>query len=478
MNPMHTPEVIFQEENLFELLSYPVFLFSVNYQNQIFLNKVNNAGLIVFGSEIMNFKEDFPEFLNSFSPTIVLDIVKIMNGKEIPSKTIEWDKSILDFNPTTSQKSYHFLVDFAKVNNSKVLMTLKDITHIIQQQDAIKESLDLNFGLHAEVSPLGIMVLDCSGTIIFANPTSTKLLGWIDGKTSLVEGRNIFNLSIIRDNQEIVIGIEKLLKGQPLVEDELRINSGFSIKVMKLYGSPRFSANDTLEGAILTWAEVTDLIQAQMNLQYQKNELSELASIMRHDLINYLQNIMGYAEILELGTQDEFRQYCKKIKNNALHIQKVLNTSYELAESGKIIEMKEEIDLDEVVDEIAKMTIPDTINFLKSTLPIVSCDKEKVTQIFQNLFKNAVIHGKPSFIEIEFTNQNINEDRISIKNDGILIPEEIQDKVFERGFTTSKEGSGLGLYITKKLCTAHQWKIFIEVTDVTTFHIDIPKISS
>ena len=285
-------------------------------------------------------------------------------------------------------------------------------------------------------------------------------------------------MSIIKNKQEIVVGIEKLLKGQPLVEDELRVNSGLSVKVMKLYGSPRFSANDTLEGAILTWAEVTDLIQAQTNLQHQKNELSELASIMRHDLINYLQNIMGYAEILELGTQDEFRDYSKKIRNNALHIQKVLNTSYELAESGKIIEMKEEIDLGEVVDEIAKMTIPNTINFSKNTLPIVSCDKEKVTQIFQNLFKNAVIHGKPSFIEIEFTNQNINEDRISVKNDGILIPEEIQDKVFERGFTTSKEGSGLGLYITKKLCTAHQWKIFLEVTDVTTFHIEMPKISS
>ena len=56
------------------------------------------------------------------------------------------------------------------------------------------------------------------------------------------------------------------------------------------------------------------------------------------------------------------------------------------------------------------------------------------------------------------------------------IPEEILDKVFERGFTTSKEGSGLGLYITKKLCNAHKWNIVLEVTDVTMFHIKIPKI--
>ena len=76
---MHNPEVTFQEENLFELLSNPAFLFTVNNQNQIFLYRVNNAGLIAFGSEIMKFKEDFPEFLNNFSPTIVLDIVKIIH---------------------------------------------------------------------------------------------------------------------------------------------------------------------------------------------------------------------------------------------------------------------------------------------------------------------------------------------------------------------------------------------------------------
>jgi signal transduction histidine kinase len=186
---------------------------------------------------------------------------------------------------------------------------------------------------------------------------------------------------------------------------------------------------------------------------------------------------MGYAEILELKSQDEYSEFSKKILKNAVHIQKVLTRSYELAEAGKIIEKKEKIDLNKVADEIAKMTIPATIKFSKNTLPSLKCDKEKVTQIFQNLFKNAVIHGNPTFINIEFYNQNNNEDRISVRNDGNLIPEEIRKKVFDRGFTTSKEGSGLGLYITKKLCNAHQWTISLEVTDITSFHIRIPKLS-
>ena len=49
------------------------------------------------------------------------------------------------------------------------------------------------------------------------------------------------------------------------------------------------------------------------NLKQQKNELSELASVMKHDLMNYLHNIMGYAEILELESDDEYSEYCKKI---------------------------------------------------------------------------------------------------------------------------------------------------------------------
>jgi PAS domain S-box-containing protein len=468
-------EVSIQEENLFELLPNPAFLFRVNDQNQIFLYRVNKIGMDVFGTEIIEFKDDFPVFLNQFSPNLLIDIIKIRNGKEVPSKKIIWNKG--KFDPAKKQKIYHFLADYVKASESMVLMTLKDITEIIQHQDAVKESLDLNFGLHAEFSPLGIMILDTQGNIIFANPTSTKLLGWIDGKTTLVEGRNIFNLSIIKNKPETANGIEKLLKGQPLVEDELRIESGLGVKVMKLYGSPRFTANDKVEGAILTWAEVTDLIQAQTNLQNQKNELGELASVMRHDLMNYLHNIMGYAEILELKSQDEYSEFSKKILKNALHIQKVLTRSYELAEAGKIIEKKEKIDLNKVADEIAKMTIPATIKFSKNTLPSLKCDKEKVTQIFQNLVKNAVIHGNPTFINIEFYNQNNYEDRISVRNDGNLIPEDIQNKVFDRGFTTSKDGSGLGLYITRKLCNAHQWTLSLEVTDMTSFHIRIPKLS-
>jgi PAS domain S-box-containing protein len=468
-------EVSIQKEDLFELLPNPAFLFRVNDQNQIFLYRVNKIGMDVFGTEIIEFKDDFPVFLNQFSPNLLIDIIKIRNGKEVPSKQIIWNKGKID--PAKQQNIYHFLADYVKASESMVLMTLKDITEIVQHQDAVKESLDLNFGLHAEFSPLGIMILDTQGKIIFANPTSTKLLGWIDGETTLVEGRNIFNLSIIKNKPETANGIEKLLNGQPLVEDELRIESGLGVKVMKLYGSPRFTANDKVEGAILTWAEVTDLIQAQTNLQNQKNELGELASVMRHDLMNYLHNIMGYAEILELKSQDEYSEFSKKILKNAVHIQKVLTRSYELAEAGKIIEKKEKIDLNKVADEIAKMTIPATIKFSKNTLPSLKCDKEKVTQIFQNLFKNAVIHGNPTFINIEFYNQNNNEDRISVRNDGNLIPEEIRKKVFDRGFTTSKEGSGLGLYITKKLCNAHQWTISLEVTDITSFHIRIPKLS-
>ena len=349
-------------------------------------------------------------------------------------------------------------------------MELKEITELIEQQDAVEESLDMNFGLHAEFSPLGIMVLDAKGVIILANPTSTKLFGWVDGQSTLVEGRNIFDMSIIKDDPKAQDGIKKLLKGQPLVENEVRINTGLSTKVMKMYGSPRFTVNDNLDGAILTYADVTDLIHAQEELQHQKNELSELASVMRHDLMNYLHNIIGFVEVLELGPSNE---YIERIIQNANHIKNVFNRSHELAEAGKIIEKKEEVDIGKLVDKLAEMIIPKSIRFNRTNLPVLLCDEAKVIQIFHNLFKNAVIHGNPSLIEVEFVTSTITSNRITVRNDGNLIPEEDRDKVFDRGFTSSDQGSGLGLYITKKLCIAHQWDILLEVTDVTMFHIDI-----
>ncbi len=96
--------------------------------------------------------------------------------------------------------------------------------------------------------------------------------------------------------------------------------------------------------------------------------------------------------------------------------------------------------------------------------------------VFENLIGSAVKHGKASRIEVNIQKSE-NSVRIRIADDGKGIP--VMDKIFEEGFTTGS-GSGLGLYIVKKLVESFGGSIKVErsVPRGTVFVLEFPRIVS
>jgi two-component system sensor histidine kinase VanS len=138
------------------------------------------------------------------------------------------------------------------------------------------------------------------------------------------------------------------------------------------------------------------------------------------------------------------------------------------------IEKKEKTDLNELVEKIVKLSIPDSIVCNLEKLPEVLCDPDKLSRVFKNLLDNAVIHADPKKIEIK---KRIYEEKLEILiiNDGEMIPEKNHKRIFERGFST-KRRSGIGLIIAKKYVEAHGWELRLETTEKTTsFIISIPQ---
>ncbi|MFQ5979069.1 MAG: ATP-binding protein [Candidatus Heimdallarchaeota archaeon] len=152
----------------------------------------------------------------------------------------------------------------------------------------------------------------------------------------------------------------------------------------------------------------------------------------------------------------------------------MLRRFVELADAGLILEKSDEVDLTDLVKTVSQSTIPEDITFEIDQLPVVRCDRLKAGQTFQNLFENALTHGKPRKIEVRM--QTIEDStRILIANDGAQIPHENRSKIFNRRFTTKKGGSGLGLAIVQKLVRGHGWKISLADTPETSFMIQIPE---
>jgi signal transduction histidine kinase len=203
----------------------------------------------------------------------------------------------------------------------------------------------------------------------------------------------------------------------------------------------------------------------------QKQELSHFAHMMAHDLRSNLTSIKGFAELISKESKDKNALIMlEKVKQ----IQDLLGTSLKLADSGKIIDKREKVDLRHLIKELVDSIIPKPIKVQLNGLPNIYGDKYRLFQVMKNLLENAVIHGNPDKIRIYSNFQNSSL-LLCIENDGNPITKEFLNDFNQHTFSLEINRKGLGLKIVKRIIEAHGWNITAKDEPFTTFIIRIPK---
>ncbi|MHA2494564.1 MAG: ATP-binding protein [Candidatus Hodarchaeales archaeon] len=354
-----------------------------------------------------------------------------------------------------------------------------ELAHIIRSlmlqrrtEDALRES-EKRYRSLVENMPIGVYrtTPGPKGTFLMVNPALLRILGF-ESEESLKKTRvadvygNPLERKVFSDNlsaQGSVKGIELHLKkknGTPI---------WCSVTAKTVHGK-----NGQVAYYDCILEDITERRQVEQQLRRQKTELSEFAHTMSHDLQNHLVAIRGFADLFQSKLEPS---YGEKIVQLVDTMKELLQRSVILADAGLIVEPASEIDLTKLVRGVARTTIPESIIFEQDDLPTVVGDKEKLKQIFQNLFENAVTHGEPAKITVH--RRDLDKSVILlITNDGEPIPPKHRPNIFDRGFTTKKGGTGLGLPIIQKLVEASGWTISLEDVQETTFRIDIPLLKS
>ncbi len=226
-----------------------------------------------------------------------------------------------------------------------------------------------------------------------------------------------------------------------------------------------------------------DSVQRQMRLQ------DDFVSTISHELRTPLGFIKGYStSLLRQDTQwDEAtqREFLNIIDEEADRLTRLIEDMLESARlQSKTLQFKfSPVRIDALVRDVATRVNthhPDLkIEFDLETLPAVLGDGVRLSQVFENLFSNAIKYAPGSKLLIA-TKSLGKRVRISFGDEGEGIPEDFLPFLFERFYRVPGErtvtGTGLGLYICKQIVMAHHGKIWVEsVLDKgNTFFIELP----
>ncbi len=222
------------------------------------------------------------------------------------------------------------------------------------------------------------------------------------------------------------------------------------------------------------------------------NALGELSSSLAHELTHPITAILSNAQaaqrFLDADEVDlnEVREILNDIVTEDQRAGEVIHRLRRLLRKGEPQKHSDDIDLNEVIRDVLRLTRSDLINQnvtvdtdLAQNLPPVPGDRIQLQQVLLNLVLNAceaMADCESSERQLLIASKSENGTvQVSVTDRGCGIPEEKRKQVFERFFTTKKEGMGLGLSICRTIINAHRGEIWATKNSDrgATFHFSL-----
>jgi PAS domain S-box-containing protein len=223
---------------------------------------------------------------------------------------------------------------------------------------------------------------------------------------------------------------------------------------------------------------------------------SEFLASMSHELRTPLNAILGFAQLLQRDRKEPLSERHQErvghVMRGGEHLLRLIDDVLDFAriESGRIAISPEAVGLPAVIEEVVATLGPMASRAgielapvsVPTDLPDVVVDRTRLAQILMNFGSNSIKYGKPGgHVRFEISRPDRTNVRITVVDDGIGIPADKRDKIFEpfqrAGQETGPiEGTGIGLAISKRLAELMKGRVGFtsEVGRGSTFWIDVP----
>ncbi|MFZ5353066.1 MAG: MASE3 domain-containing sensor histidine kinase [Bacillota bacterium] len=362
-----------------------------------------------------------------------------------------------------------------------------------------------------ELSPISIMVFS-RDRVIYSNIAGVRLLGY-DDRRNIIGKRMMDLLKPAReDRANFSVQVKNAINNGHIPPTEQRIvrrSDGRTIDVETTATSFYYNG----EKAVLVvskdiserkMAEILKL-RSEENLKLLKEAMeydklkTEFFSNISHELKTPLNVILGSLQLFTLLLKDspdwqnknKLNKYSTTMKQNCYRLLRLVNNLIDITkiDSGFFTLNLQNYNIINVVEEIT-LSVADYVESKSLRLEfdteveekLMACDPDKIERILLNLLSNSIKFSRSGGI-IKVNVQDKGEKiLISVKDDGIGIPDDKQQLIFERfrqvdkSFVRNHEGSGIGLALVKSLVELHEGSITLKsrLNEGSEFIIELP----
>lgn len=296
----------------------------------------------------------------------------------------------------------------------------------------------------------GIVAFNMNNEIILINPEAKKLLSIRPEDATFEDIFNKFNLDI---NMEKIIYLENWTSSEQRIQVE--------DKYINIYFAPFKNQDDRPDGVIAVVQDITEHVKLD-------NMRKEFVADVSHELKTPITSIMGYADTLLEGEYDKETQekFLNVIATEARRMAKLVTDLLTLSryDSNRKRTEKTAFDLGDLVKKCQdKLAIEikkknHKVNcFVTADVPPVYADKDDIERVVLNILTNSIKYTKDGGEIKIYVGFVYNDAYIKVFDNGIGIPEEDLNRIFERFYRVDKArtremgGTGLGLSIAKEI---------------------------
>lgn len=391
-------------------------------------------------------------FLGMLRPVLIIALLAVVLALLLAyrlSKNIVTPLNKLNLDSPLSNKVYEELSPLLKRMDAQQ----RQLKH---QSEELKRKRE-EFETATENMSEGLIILNEKGVILSINRAAAKMLGLSEDSV----GKDFFSEKTSVNLKEPT---QKALSGQN-TEEVFALNDGNC----QLLANP-VSTDGKVTGAALLVLDVTEKERAeQMRREFTAN--------VSHELKTPLQTISGYAELLANGmvADKDKTAFSEKIYAEAQRMIRLIEDIIKLSnlDEGTVELTRETVDLYVTAENTVRSLLP-AAKKANVTLSLNGENAEiygipqLLTAVVYNLCDNAIKYNKDGgtvFVNVKNNAENI---VLSVRDTGIGIPKEQQERIFERFYRVDKShskevgGTGLGLSIVKHAAKLHDAKITLE----------------